>query len=114
MVMALIVAVGLAGAYYAGQFVGAHDRDKLHAESSETARADESAFRLQVAHATATAIRDGKPTEALRVLDNLAKMNAETVAECLKKPACANWLGSAQRQTELKSAVDAVSLRKGN
>ena len=108
----VLVGVAIAGAFFSGKYVGAHDHATVVAVAAEINRADESALRLVIAHAAATSIREGKAGDALRVLDQFAQLQVENVAGCLNREACASWLGSPQRQAELRALVEARSKSK--
>ena len=103
LLLPLSVAVAIAGAYFAGRYVGDYDSKKLHARALQLETATESADRLYVAGAVADLLRNSKSAEALQVLEQYASIQAPAVNECLKSPSCSGWVAvSEERRTALK------------
>lgn len=101
------------GAYYAGRYVGAHDQVNIYGGAERLRQSDDSASRLWVAHMATEFFREGKPSEALSVLDGEARLQAQVVVACLNRADCAGSLGSPERQAELRKFAGAYMSSKG-
>jgi len=92
-------------AYFAGVYVGSYDAKKLYGSVLEQSHAEESGERLWMMHKAAVLLREKRPEEALRVLDQFSDIYVVSVSKCLDAPECASRLGSTQRQMELRDIV---------
>jgi hypothetical protein len=95
-VLPVAVAASIAGAFFAGRYVGGYDAERRHVRSQELQHASESADRLYVVGATADLLKDSKPSEAIRTLEQYAQVQAPRVEQCLKSPACSWWLAASE------------------
>ena len=93
-------------AYWAGQYVGRLDAERHLAQTSPLQVASESADRLFIAGAVADFLKDARPTEALRVAEQYASVQADTVKACLAQPECSGWVASTgERRARLLALV---------
>lgn len=70
-------------AYLAGQYVGRLDAERHLAQTFPLQAASESADRLFIAGAVADFLKDAQPAEALRITQQYASVQADTVKACL-------------------------------
>jgi len=95
-VLPVAVAASIAGAFFAGRYVGGYDAEKLRVRSEDLQYASESAERLYVVGVTADLLKDAKPSEALHMLEQYAQVQVPRVEQCLQSPACSWWLASSE------------------
>ena len=100
------IATAIVGAFFAGQYMGRIDAEKLYARVVRVQTGAESTDSLYIAGAVADLLRDAKPSEALRVVEQYAQLRAPSVADCIAAPDCAWWAASSvERQTRIKGLV---------
>ena len=91
-VIPVLVASSICGAYFAGRYIGEYDAEKLHSSSAKTEPAFCASGTLQIVGAAIDFLHDSKSPEATRVLEQYAKLQVPAVAECLKSPECSPWV----------------------
>ena len=107
LVLPLVVAASIAGAFFAGRYVGSYDAQQVHARATGLTVASESADRLYIAGGLADLLKNSKSLDALRVVEQYARVQAPTVGECLNTPGCSGWIASSEeRRTALKRYVN--------
>lgn len=107
LILPFTVAAAIAGAFFAGRYVGSYDAEKLHARSLQFQAAFESADRLYIVGFVADLLKSSKSDEALRALEQYAQIQAPAVQACLKAPGCSWWVaGSEERRTVLERYVN--------
>ena len=107
-ILPIAVAVSVAGAYLAGRYVGEYDAQKLHARAGKLQALSESASQLYIVGAVADLLKDAKSLDALRVLEQYARVQAPAVDACLKAPNCSWWVAASdERRISLERYVKA-------
>jgi hypothetical protein len=96
LILPFSVAIAVSGAFFAGRYIGEYDAEKLHAGSLQLQLATESADRLYIVGAVADLLKNSKSAEALRALEQYAKVQAPAVQECLKAADCSCWVAASE------------------
>ena len=108
LILPIAVAVSVAGAYFAGRYVGDYDAQKMHARAGGLQVSSERADRLYIAGRVADLLKDSKSLDALRVLEQFARLDAPAVDECMKASDCSWWIAaSEERRIALERYVKA-------
>jgi len=98
LILPITVAVFVAGAYLAGRYVGDYDAQKIHALAGKLQASSESANLLYIAGAVADLLKDSKSSDALRVLEQYARVQAPAVDACLKASDCSWWAAATEER----------------
>jgi len=91
-VIPVLVASSVCGAFFAGRYIGEYDAEKRHSLSAKTEPAFYASGTLQIVGAAIDLLHDSKSSEATRVLERYAKLQVPVVAECLNSPECSPWV----------------------
>ena len=100
-ILPLTVGLAIVGAFFAGRYVGAYDAGKLHARGAQLQFASERADRLHFSGAIAGLLRESKTAEALRVVEQQARVDAPAVQECLQASGCKRWVSASEERSEV-------------
>ena len=115
LILPIAAAVSVTGAYFAGHYVGSYDAQKMHVRANGLQDSSERADRLYFAGKIADLLRDSKSVDALRVLEQFARIDAPAVDKCMKASDCSWWIAATQeRRTALDRYVKAYSGSEAN
>nr|WP_315495431.1 hypothetical protein [uncultured Rhodoferax sp.] len=90
----VIVAVGIAGAFWAGHFIARHDAEKITLVAIHGVSVQDAAASFMVTSEARAALQEGKLVQADMVLRNYGALKASTLIECRKSAECVSEAGA--------------------
>ena len=99
-ILPIVVAFAIGGAFFAGRYIGGYDADKRHVIAMKTEYAAQSADKLRILSATTELLRASKVAEAIRLADQFASLQVPTITECLSSASCASWIAPTAESRE--------------
>ena len=106
------VTISIVGAFFAGRYIGTTDADQRYAQTTRVQAASTRSDILYIAGSLAELLRAGKSTDALRIVEQYARLQVPSVSECLNEPSCAFWAAASEdRRTRMKERTSQRPLR---
>ena len=102
----VVVVTAVIGAYLAGQYVGRSDAERRFALVGKLLASSQSSDSLFIAGTIADLLKESKPSEALRVTEQFAGLQASALQECLSQASCSWWAAATEEhRTRLRDLV---------
>jgi hypothetical protein len=96
----VLVVAAVGGAFFAGNYIGSYDAQKRASASAHILVAQQNAHDLFILGKVADLLHESKPTEALQLLEQFARLKVPAVTECLGSRECEWWLPQAKETQE--------------